>query len=154
MPGQDKITSYFFILGWGLLPYARGILLSFWNFSIYRNMFLFFIITFFFLCLIYYFVSSYSRYLHGPFDISQAAINEHQLNYSLPRACFVHQTDFDLVLDFDKNKLSLGKASFRECRVSFCVVYFPHPLHYCFFPFFPFYFCYSVFLFICVFWYK
>ncbi|XBI65622.1 hypothetical protein VPH35_045431 [Triticum aestivum] len=46
----------------------------------------------------------------------QAAINKHQLNYSLPRACFVHQIDFDLVLDFDKNKLSLGKASFGECR--------------------------------------
>ncbi|XP_037414065.1 uncharacterized protein LOC119276981 [Triticum dicoccoides] len=46
----------------------------------------------------------------------QAAINEHQLNYSLPRACFVHQTDFDLVLDFDKDKLSLGKASFGKCR--------------------------------------
>ncbi|VAH08512.1 unnamed protein product [Triticum turgidum subsp. durum] len=46
----------------------------------------------------------------------QAAINEHQLNYSLPRACFVHQTDFDLVLEFDKNKLSLGKASFGKCR--------------------------------------
>ncbi|KAI4987456.1 hypothetical protein ZWY2020_020256 [Hordeum vulgare] len=27
----------------------------------------------------------------------QAAINEHQMNYSLPRACFVQQNDFDIV---------------------------------------------------------
>ncbi|KAF7061245.1 hypothetical protein CFC21_067956 [Triticum aestivum] len=46
----------------------------------------------------------------------QAAMNEHQLNYSLPRACFVHQTDFDIVLEYDRNKLSLGKPSFVKCR--------------------------------------
>ncbi|XBJ06482.1 hypothetical protein VPH35_012136 [Triticum aestivum] len=46
----------------------------------------------------------------------QAAINEHQLNCSLPRACFVHQTDFDIVLEYDRNKLSLGKPSFGKCR--------------------------------------
>ncbi|KAI5018238.1 hypothetical protein ZWY2020_043126, partial [Hordeum vulgare] len=44
--------------------------------------------------------------------LPQVVINEHQLNYSLPRASFVHQSDFDLVLEFDKNKLCLGKSSF------------------------------------------
>ena len=76
----------------------------------------------------------------------QAAINEHQLNYSLPRACFVHQTDFDLVLEFDKNKLSLGKASFGKCRVSFVWFYLPHPLHNLFLPIFVF----SLFYFCCL----
>ncbi|KAI5002232.1 hypothetical protein ZWY2020_026882 [Hordeum vulgare] len=52
----------------------------------------------------------------------QAAINEHQLNYSLPRACFVHQSDFDPVLQFDKNKVSLGKASFGKCRSSYAAL--------------------------------
>ncbi|KAI4975137.1 hypothetical protein ZWY2020_048744, partial [Hordeum vulgare] len=41
------------------------------------------------------------------------------LNYSLPRACFMHESDFDLVLDFDKNNVALGKASFEKCHTYF-----------------------------------
>ncbi|KAI5012513.1 hypothetical protein ZWY2020_024779 [Hordeum vulgare] len=47
----------------------------------------------------------------------QATIDKHHLNYSLPRACFVQQTDFDIVWEYDKNKLSLGKALFGKCYV-------------------------------------
>ena len=45
-------------------------------------------------------------------------LNEHRLNYSLPRACYVVQQDFELVLEFDKNKLCLDKASFGKRPVS------------------------------------
>ncbi|KAE8793215.1 hypothetical protein D1007_32222 [Hordeum vulgare] len=51
------------------------------------------------------------------FIFPQATINKHHLNYSLPRACFVQQTDFDIVWEYDNNKLSLGKASFGKCRL-------------------------------------
>ncbi|KAI4982186.1 hypothetical protein ZWY2020_022678 [Hordeum vulgare] len=44
--------------------------------------------------------------------------NMHQLNYSLPRARFVQHTDFDILWEYDKNKLSLGKASFGKCRIN------------------------------------
>ncbi|XBI08123.1 uncharacterized protein [Aegilops tauschii subsp. strangulata] len=39
-------------------------------------------------------------------------IDEQKLNLSLPRACFVFDKDFALVLEYNKNKLWLGKASF------------------------------------------
>lgn len=41
-------------------------------------------------------------------------IDEHRLNLSLSRACFVCDKDFALVLEYDKNKLSLGKSSFGK----------------------------------------
>ncbi|KAM3194552.1 hypothetical protein ACQJBY_070928 [Aegilops geniculata] len=46
-------------------------------------------------------------------------IDEHKLNLSLPRACFVCDKDFALLLEYNKNKLCLGPHS--GCGLpSFC----------------------------------
>jgi hypothetical protein len=43
---------------------------------------------------------------------------EHSINYSTPRFCYVSQKDFDLVVEIDKNKLSLFPAAFGTRPVS------------------------------------
>ncbi|KAI4988653.1 hypothetical protein ZWY2020_035893 [Hordeum vulgare] len=57
-----------------------------------------------------------SHYLHGSFDFSSSFYQRASIYYSLPRACFVQQSDFDIVWEYEKNKLALGKSSFGKCR--------------------------------------
>ena len=47
----------------------------------------------------------------------RSLISEETFNYSLPRACFVCNADFELVKDFDRNKLTLEKVDFGKRNV-------------------------------------
>ncbi|XP_040256965.1 uncharacterized protein [Aegilops tauschii subsp. strangulata] len=47
-------------------------------------------------------------------DVPRSLISEETFNYSLPRACFVCNADFELVKEFDRNKLTLEKVDFGK----------------------------------------
>lgn len=47
----------------------------------------------------------------------RSLISEETFNYSLPRACFVCNADFELVKEFDRNKLTLEKVDFGKRNV-------------------------------------
>ncbi|XP_048538175.1 uncharacterized protein LOC125516965 [Triticum urartu] len=47
-------------------------------------------------------------------DVPRSLISEETFNYSLPRACFVCNADFELVKDFDRNKLTLETVDFGK----------------------------------------
>ncbi|XP_073352225.1 uncharacterized protein [Aegilops tauschii subsp. strangulata] len=49
-------------------------------------------------------------------DVPRSLISEETFNYSLPRACFVCNADFELVKEFDRNKLTLEKVDFGKCN--------------------------------------
>ena len=46
--------------------------------------------------------------------VTRVLVSEHRIDYSLPRACFVCNKDFDLVEEIDKNKLKLDKIEFGK----------------------------------------
>ena len=50
-------------------------------------------------------------------DVPRLLISEDTFNYSLPRACFVCNADFELVKEFDRNKLTLEKVDFGKRNV-------------------------------------
>jgi hypothetical protein len=74
---------------------------------------------------------------------------EHTINYSTPRFCYVSQKDFDLVVEIDKNKLSLFPVAFGTQPVSsflfsvFSFVRFEYKnfLHLCYIFLNPFVYC-------------
>lgn len=74
-------------------------------------------ITGYFLILGCRLLSYASGYVHGSFDFPSSCHHRAPIElFSSKGFCFVRQNNFDLVLEFDKNKLCLGKASFGKCR--------------------------------------
>ncbi|KAE8779541.1 cytokinin-o-glucosyltransferase 2 [Hordeum vulgare] len=47
-------------------------------------------------------------------EVPRLLVFDHRIEYSLPRACFLCNDDFQLIDEMDRNKLSLDKIDFRK----------------------------------------
>ena len=57
-------------------------------------------------------------------EVPRSLISEETFNYSLPRACFMCNADFELAKEFDRNKLTLEKVEFGKRNVRSDPIFF------------------------------